>query len=102
MDKKKFFLVKKKFILTIYISGITRTFFARRILSAAGVVGPLAPSAMIYSIHYFIKQEIRFEKFKLTLALIRRAFFEVICCSLAAGTRISHGSQSNSCLSALS
>jgi len=33
----------------MYISGITKTFFERRILSAAGVVGPLAPSAMIYS-----------------------------------------------------
>jgi hypothetical protein len=31
----------------MYISGITKTFFERRILSAAGVVGPLAPSAMI-------------------------------------------------------
>jgi hypothetical protein len=42
------------YIRTIYISGIIRTFFERRILSADGVVGPLAPSAMIYSKILFV------------------------------------------------
>ena len=33
------------------LTGITMTLFSRKILSASGVVGPLAPSAMIWDTH---------------------------------------------------
>ena len=85
------------------LTGRTSFLFSIRIFSAAGVVGPLAPSAMIW-------QEVQTKEFNknlnqkkgisasffffLTLALILWAFLLVICFSLAAGTKMSHSASS--------
>lgn len=59
------------------ISGITMIFFSKRIFSAAGVVGPLAPSTISF-------------------ALILPALAFVITFSLAAGIKISHSCSNRS------
>lgn len=66
-------------------------FLSLRICSAAGVVGPLAASAIIYKkkiLIKFIQKKIILN----TLAFIFAAFSLVMTFSVAAGTRISHSS----------
>ena len=44
------------------LTGMTNIFLSIRILSAAGVVGPLAPSAMIYNTKIHVQNNIKLTK----------------------------------------
>ena len=84
------------------LTGMTSTFLSCRILSAGRVVGPLAPSATTCTTHHITQHPSHFTHHIApsthhntpTLAFIWRATSAVICCSPAAGMRISHGATS--------
>lgn len=77
----------------MYKSGITIILRSINILSAAGVVGPLAASAMIYKKSL---SDLLFCKCNnITLALILFALSDVMTFSTAAGMNMSHSSYIN-------
>lgn len=78
------------------LTGITMVLFSRKTLSASGVVGPLAPSAMIcrrtekrrHLLRLFLRRFPRAGSMVPTLALMLGALWRVSCFSPAAGIRM--------------